>query len=678
MRTPLSSPLSSRSLRSALALCTATIATICLSPTSVFAAECPNEVLRSEANSAQLPQCRAYELVSPQYTADSGLDAEDAFGGTAPDGEAVQFYAEAGFAGAGSNYGIEWYVARRGVEGWKTHWVGLPASQVEGEALGTTISFDMSKDLVFERPDHQQTNELYLTENTASAPAFTFKALTGYQEIPWLKEFAEPVDETPDFSHVILEKTPFYTPGKLMELSGVGGPGPEPPPQAVNIGPEGSEIDGTLGRAQGYAGSIYHAVSNDGSEVFFTSAFHREGEGVSYVRLMNESKTLPLGGLFQGASEEGSKVFVKVGLELYVDAIDSKPGQEAVTKKDLTPGSLAIYLRSSDDGSHVYFLSSGVLAENENENKEKAETGSSNLYVYNTESEKAAFIAHAVPGGNIFGQENIEAQVNGCLAKEPGCEPGRFFVFVTTAKITPDDTSSAQQVFEYDASTGRLVRVSLGEDGYDDNGNGGEDGATISSVEYGTGTIFKQEELFEENTRAVSDDGSTVVFTTSQPLSPRAINGQPDIYEWHDGQVGMISTGHSPTFDAQPTITPSGRDIFFTSTENIVPQDSDGLTSLYDARIDGGFRPAPEPAGGCTGDSCQGPPSVPELLTAPASATFTGLGNPVPPTPSEPAVKAKQPKLKPKPKKSKPKPKKKKKKRGGKAGKSMLSGKRGQ
>lgn len=48
---------------------------------------------------------------------------------------------------------------------------------------------------------------------------------------------------------------------------------------------------------------------------------------------------------------------------------------------------------------------------------------------------------------------------------------------------------------------------------------------------------------------AMSKDGSTIVFLTAAPLSNRAINGQPDVYEWHNGHVGMISTGTSPVED---------------------------------------------------------------------------------------------------------------------------------
>ncbi len=143
---------------------------------------------------------------------------------------------------------------------------------------------------------------------------------------------------------------------------------------------------------------------------------------------MNESKTLPLGGLFLGASEDGSKVFLAgTGGELYMDVIDSELGHEGVSKKvAIAPaGQTDTYLRSSDDGSHVYFDSTGVLAKNENENKENAEAQKENLYVYDTVTEKAAFIAQAVPGVANGGSE---AQVNGCPSgelgepEEPGCE----------------------------------------------------------------------------------------------------------------------------------------------------------------------------------------------------------------------------------------------------------------
>jgi hypothetical protein len=615
-----------------------------------LAAECPNEALRAEARSTQLPECRAYEQVSPVETADSGVLFTD---GAAPDGEAAEFVSAGGFAGIGSDYAFNHYIARRvSGTGWVTSWVGVPAA-LQGLVFGVTSSFDLTKQVVllqFLSGAQAGTAGLFFSDNLVAAPDFAFTEIQEYHNNAGV---GQPVDESPDFAHIV-----FISKGgghhELDELAGVGGP--MPVFRVVTIEPPPGEraFNGELGNGEAEQDSIFHAISNDGAEIFFTY----EETGMSYVRV-NAAKTLELGGLFQGASEDGAKVFLKsADGELYMDLIDSEPGHEAVSETvPFAPaGQSNTYLRSSDDGSHVYFDSTGVLTgEEKNENGEKAEEGKENLYVYDTLTKKAAFIAQALPGGEIA-ENHIEAQVNGCPSAElgepiePGCEGGRFFVFTTTAHITPGDTSRSAQVFEYDAGSGshppKLVRVSTGEEGYAENGEGNARGASIAMPEFGRTGNLSQAEQFETRTRAVSDDGSTVVFSSSGALSPRAVNdlqpqpGPADVYESHDGAVSLISTGHSLTSDEHPAITPSGRDIFFTSTENILPQDSGGLESLYDARIEGGFPAAAVPAGGCNGDACQGPPSVPNLLGAPASETFSGLANPAPAV-STPGVKAK-------------------------------------
>jgi hypothetical protein len=621
-------------------------------------AACSNGALRAEARSTQLSQCRAYELVSPVYTADSGVLY---FNGAAPDGEAAEFLSAGGFAGIGSEFAFNHYIARRvGETGWITSWVGVPAA-LRGLLSGVTSSYDLTKQVArvqFLVGEKAGSTGLFFSKNLAEAPAFSFEELLEYRKIPQYEKrgIGQAVDESPEFSDIVIPGFDFEDgEHELYELAGVGGPTPVLRTVTIEPPPKEKAFYGVPGNGEGNQNSVFHAISNDGAEIFFTN----EASGLSYVRV-NGSETLELGGLFQGASENGAKVFLEsvksvksAGGELYMDVIDSEPGREAVVERvAIAPaGDSNIYLRSSDDGSHLYFLSTGVLAANKNENGEEAETGKNNLYVYDTETDarKAAFIAQAPPGvplpGGDIAEGEIEAQVNGCPseelgeAKEAGCEGGRFFVFTTTAHITPDDTSNSAQVFEYDADTGKLARISIGEEGYAENGNGNLRGASIAVLHYITGNESQTGE-FEMNTRAVSDNGSTVVFSTSGALSPRAVNdlqsqsGPQDIYEWHEGEVSLISTGHSLTSDEQPMITPSGRDIFFTSTEGILPQDTDGLKSLYDARIDGGFPAAPIPAGGCKGDSCQGPPSVPSLLGESGSATFSGLGNLQPPVPT--------------------------------------------
>ena len=137
------------------------------------------------------------------------------------------------------------------------------------------------------------------------------------------------------------------------------------------------------------------------------------------------------------------------------------------------------------------------------------------------------------------------------------------------------------------------------------------------------------------------------MFSTERPLSARAVNGRTDIYEWYggeggEGRVSVISGGTSPQPDEGATISPSGRDIFFRTAEGLVPADTDGLSDIYDARIDGGFPPAPAPRQACSGDACQGPLSNPAPLLVPGSVSQAAGENF-----AAPAVVAPRPKVKP-------------------------------
>jgi hypothetical protein len=71
----------------------------------------------------------------------------------------------------------------------------------------------------------------------------------------------------------------------------------------------------------------------------------------------------------------------------------------------------------------------------------------------------------------------------------------------------------------------------------------------------------------------------------------------------------------------------NGSDVFFLTSGQLVPQDTDSAGDIYDARIGGGFPETGLPPAWCVGDACQGPLSNPAPLLVPASATFSGPGN---------------------------------------------------
>ena len=129
-------------------------------------------------------------------------------------------------------------------------------------------------------------------------------------------------------------------------------------------------------------------------------------------------------------------------------------------------------------------------------------------------------------------------------------------------------------------------------------------------------------EYFQRN---VSDSGQ-VFFDTPDKLLPTDTNGQSDVYEYENGQLRLISTGHSvdPSFflDASP----SGSDVFLGTSQQLVPQDTDGAMDVYDARVGGGF-PTSAPPPSCQGEGCKPPQSVIPPVPTIASVTFFGPGN---------------------------------------------------
>jgi hypothetical protein len=271
------------------------------------------------------------------------------------------------------------------------------------------------------------------------------------------------------------------------------------------------------------------------------------------------------------------------------------------------------------------------------------------VYVYDTETGRIAFIADGEVGTSDVTPD------------------GRFLVFTSSSDLTSDDTSTAQQVFEYDAENGDLVRVSIGQDGFNDNGNTGTFNAVIPG--------YRRAANFPVAV-AVSNDGAYVAFESSDGLTPGALNGDlveipyefelaeangevkksvakyyaENVYEYHDGGVYLISDGQDTSMSSNATeapksavrlrgMSPSGDNIFFETADRLVPQDLDTAIDLYDARIDGGF-PAPVSLlPSCTSDACQGQLSASPTLLSPGSE-FQAGGNP-PLTGSEPAPVAK-------------------------------------
>ena len=401
---------------------------------------------------------------------------------------------------------------------------------------------------------------------------------------------------------------------------------------------------------------------------------------------------------FQGANEAGSRVFFTTGeplvggdadisTNLYMANIgcpaggECEPAKKVVTSlvevsKAVVAGEAAEVkgvVAVAPDGSHVYFVARGMLSNDANAEGELPLKGADNLYAYNSASEGSpVFIGdlcsgpeksgvvedtHCPPGltGNEGERDNDtdlwlidepEAQTNG---------NGDFFVFSSYGRLLRNDTDAAKDVYRYDVETGSLVRVSVGEAGYDANGNNdacGEESCDASiSDNQEHGEVYKQRDL---NSRAMSEDGSTIIFKTADELSQTAVNGLSNVYEWREvpgssqGSVSLVSSGSASEGVEEAVMSETGDDIFFKTSQGLLPQDTDGQSDIYDARVGGGFPSSAAPVQPCSGDACQGPLTNPAPLLVPGSVSQAPEGNLPPLVKKTIVAKAEKAKAKPK------------------------------
>jgi hypothetical protein len=367
---------------------------------------------------------------------------------------------------------------------------------------------------------------------------------------------------------------------------------------------------------------------------------------------------------FMGASEDGSKVYFTTSAQLtatdndtsndlYLATIgcpQASPGCGAgelevtsLTQVSHDPGGGAAevqgVVRVAPDGQRVYFVARGDLLSGtqrqalEGEGRPVPAAGANNLYVYDSAAGGSmAFVADLCSGTELSGtvedprcpsgeaDAKLWTSGNSGLAEAQTAGPGgEFLVFATHAQLTSDDTNAAKDIYRYDAETGVVSRVSIGEDGYEPNGSHGVLGAKIAAGNWG-GRVFEQ---YEMDVRAISEDGSRIVFTSAEPLSVDATNGLVNAYEWHagpgsGGSVALVSTGSDREGVEHVVISANGLSVFFVTVQGLAAQDNDGAADVYDARLGEDFPAVPGERQPCEGDGCQGP------LTNPAPLLVAG------------------------------------------------------
>jgi hypothetical protein len=620
---------------------------------------CPNEAFRAGPSSA-LPNCRAYELVSPNLNSMLPFDLRegepaDPFAGplVSPNGENVIYYGEGTPPGSEGNGKNAYLATRTSTGGWVNTFVGpTGAESPEVFAGGTT-------------PSHSYAFWVALagiSGGTLAEGHYLRSPEGSFQPIGLGEESAVDLAARGRFiseggGHVIFtSKVPLAAGAPPAGVEAIydrpgGGTG-----QLISAPPPGASPAVVQEFDEGSA--FFEGSSADGSAVAFvvgtTLYVHRNGETMTVTTgtVANTGPETTEGDLaFAGLSADGSRLFY-LKLPTSATFTELQRGEVLVynTNTEATEtvgsGDESVVVNVSSDGSHVYFASNLVMGGRNAEGQE-AQAANENLYVWSSDT-GTSFIATVEdtdfePGGGGHGEARglgywtqglgpaLAVGVGPALDTSRSTADGNALTFESFAEIPaiaadgnvvayPNEGKREVYLF---GSDGRLRCVSCNY------GNPATDGATLQSV---AGRGESPLTLAPSNALTVipnlSAGGSTVFFETTESLVPQDQNGERDVYEWREGIISLLSTGRSngPSFLLGASV--SGRDVFIVTFQSLVPADNDGgAESIYDVREGGGV-PSPSAEEPCQGDACRaGLTMPPPTLAAPGSSLLQGPGN---------------------------------------------------
>jgi hypothetical protein len=479
-----------------------------------------------------------------------------------------------------------------------------------------------------------------------------------------------------DAEHAVFSSELALTPGALEEQSNLYEWTDGALKLASVLPDESPTSGGELGG--GVAGEI-NSVSEDGSRVIWSirnQALYTRDTATERTTEVDDSRGgsgSSGGGAFRTASSDGVRIFFTDEKELTSDADAGNDLYEFNSSTgglvDLTPDTgdpqgaqVGSVFGASEDGSYVYFLARGALAQG-------AIAGHSNLYVAHDDGTKwsTSFIAVLAQGGERIARVSPN---------------GHFLAFMSSEPLTGYDNRDIatglrdQEVYLFSAESELLTCASCNPTGERPAGEIVPEQPEIDSI-----AIWWQQPVaalippvtsrtlsgnYAYQPRYLTDQGQ-LFFDSVDSLVLHDTNGQPDVYEYEPagsgscgasgGCVSLVSSGLDSEESAFMDASASGDDVFFLTRDRLSTEDFDSSFDMYDAHVCSLASPcaAPPPSSPppCdTGDACKAAPTPqPSVFGDPASATFVGATN-VTPTPQPVETKAKS--------KSKRKPKSKK------------------
>jgi hypothetical protein len=634
---------------------------------------CPNQALRT-GPSANLPDCRAYEQLTPL---DKGATQElFNYGGSvgiegalpAEDGNHLMYASAFVKWGSGPAAGQSpYFFSRDSAAGWQT-----TAATAQPEA-GIFPSFPKLFDPALTQLGFEAG---WRTSAKNESPTVEFKAgppggpYTTVASVPRKQVGSSAngwVAASADFSKLVLaledrklidpQKSTGtkagsdlyeYSQGRLRQLN-VTGPAP-----GTTIGTCGA----TLAHAPAGSQSSRQALSADGSRVFFQAV--PTGLPCSepthlYMRIDGaaaDAQTLDIGPYrFVAADSPGTQLLLEKSLgethEFFLYHTESASSEFLFSESKNEQPRLTV----SADLSTVYLISRQQLTPEAPALSAELGGSRANLYRYDIAAKAPLrFIAQV-------GHPRLSEPIHS-ISSSPD---GRYLYFQTGilgglpggGQWLPATHGSPEgqtfQVYRYDSAENVVQCVSCASP-FDP-----EPRTSALFTESNSGGVASTVQPIPATTIA-SANGDYVFFDTASALLPADVDGEiapegaavnggehgssayslsSDVYQWRrpgldgctdpQGCLSLITSGRGGFLNILLGTTDSGRDVFFSTNESLLPRDNDTAADIYDARVGGGF-PEPTFPVQCEGDACSHPVPAPNDPT-PSSEQFHGAGN---------------------------------------------------
>jgi hypothetical protein len=632
---PCSRPRPTRAIAHAACAAASLLALLC--PAGASAAEpCPNETLGETQGSTFLPDCRAYEMVSPVEKNGGDISASLTRTRAAVDGNAVQFTSMTGFGDVRGTGAIATdYIAERSANGWATHGItppqtppAFPAWRARyvgdfSEDLSTGVSFALSP-VNGEDPNVAQLRNLYLRRDLLTPGPGDYQLLTGCtgctSPLPrgatgQLLEDPALAGASTGFGHVIFESRDRLTPDApnnqpeacsfeheqchpwLYEsVEGhvrlVGLVPPEGHSECSGSecapAPESAAGDGALDAGNGLGTFQYtaSAISRDGSRITFTAG------PFTLPSTVGDPVEGRLGDIYTRIDGERT---IKLNVSERTDCADHNPC-EGVPEPDPAGPQPAMFGGASQDGSKVFFMTSELLTD------DTPPGGGMNLYMYDLSApagHRLTVLTHDTepsdPGSNARARYVVGTSAD-----------GSYVYFWGENGLTPGHVSEASIKLLYVWHDGTLRFLGSGETTQNEGQNWGEFGIIKQDFDYGYQV-------------RVSPGGRDIVFATSRGQVAESVgfnNRSPScavhegsrcseiyLYDYAANRLTCVSCdtgGLTPLGDANfatnsqdvtdraltqhlnHALSDDGQRVFFDTRDPLVPQDTNGRRDVYE------------------------------------------------------------------------------------------------